>query len=75
MSETVDACPNCGSSTVQKIASSGVDRFNPDAKKHICNACGARFDTPERRDTVGHTDTQKGMARALIDASPDDFPV
>jgi ribosomal protein L37AE/L43A len=63
MSERVDACPECDTTA-------GV--FSLSAGGFGCRECGARFDEPNSRPAVGHTDTRQGLAAALADADADE---
>ena len=63
MTETVDACPECDTT-------SGL--FARNAGGHGCRECGARFETPNTRPATSTTNTQNGAARLLADADPDE---
>lgn len=63
MSDTVDACPECDTT-------SGL--FSLTAGGHGCRECGARFETPTERPAKRTTNTRKGAARLLADANPDE---
>jgi len=69
MSETVDACPECGT-TSAIYSRNASENARP---TYRCRECGAVFETPEQRETDTTTDTQNGLARTLADAKPEDY--
>jgi len=64
MSDTVSACPDCDTASVQYVGAG-----------HYCTTCGATFAEPETRDRkrAAHNGI-RGPGKQLLDADPGAWP-
>lgn len=70
MSEEVQCCPDCGSSSV-RYRGGGFGCRRPEEKKWHCEDCGARHDEIDTREAKSDTEAPGGtLAKKLEEMNP-----
>lgn len=74
MTRTVEASPRCDTANIYQRTSSMFDKQRSGDTAFVCEQCGHNFEKPVRRENQGTGNEQRGAARALLDANPEEYP-
>jgi transposase-like protein len=74
MSDTVDACPECDTTSgiYRRRGMGDTGRWPSDDATYVCRECGATFAEPNEREAQHTNETRKGRAGKLAKADPDE---
>ena len=71
---TVTVCPDCGDSSIVHTAQSNNGGTHAH-QLYRCTACNHAFEDPDERERKNTIEAgNKGMAKTLADADPDEWP-
>lgn len=66
------ACPECDASTVRTLSPGSMTGPEKDISRYQCWTCDASFDEFIVRERRGHSNSQSGLAKKLLEADPDE---
>jgi len=74
MTRTVDACPECGSSTFQTRAGGDLRGKPRDVSgNYYCDTCKTVFETPEEKETTHQGQGLQGLSKVLDEMDPEEL--
>ena len=70
--DRIDVCPACDSSRVRVYANGKFEAPSDTGPRYGCDACGARFETPDRRPRHTDADGLSGLSKRLSNTDADE---